>query len=275
MAANKDLFLCRKHWVDFYFFYSCGNIVMVISMQQYFAKDKVNNRFILDDSDLFHIEKVMRMKNDDLIYVSFEDKIYESLIKFNKGQLSVECVRETVINNELNCNVTLIYGLPKGDKFEFVVQKATELGVATIVPFAASRSVSVISKDKEMKKLERWNKIAKEASEQSKRNRLVKVEKVCDEDSILNYKSKLNLVAYEDVSSEGCNKLYNLLSKKYDSITLVVGPEGGFEQREIDHLVENGFEVVSLGKRILRSETAPLFLMSIISYMYECGEDNE
>ena len=118
-------------------------------------------------------------------------------------------------------------------------------------------------------------KIAKEACEQSKRNKLVKVEKVCDEDSILNYKSKLNLVAYEDVSAEGCNKLYNLLSKKFDSITLVVGPEGGFEQREIDNLVDNGFEVVSLGKRILRSETAPLFLMSIISYMYECGENNE
>ena len=111
--------------------------------------------------------------------------------------------------------------------------------------------------------------------EQAKRNKLVKVEKICDEDSILNYKSKLNLVAYEDVSSEGCNKLNNLLSKKFDSITLVVGPEGGFEQREIDNLVDNGFEVVSLGKRILRSETAPLFLMSIISYMYECGDVNE
>ena len=106
-------------------------------------------------------------------------------------------------------------------------------------------------------------------------DKLVKLEKVCDEDSILNYKSKLNLVAYEDVSGEGCNKLFNLLSKKLDSITLVVGPEGGFEQREVDNLVNNGFEVVSLGKRILRSETAPLFLMSIISYMYECGDINE
>ena len=244
-------------------------------MQQYFAKEKINDKFVLEDSDLFHIEKVMRMKNNDLVYVGFEDKIYESVIKFSGGKISVECVRETAINNELNCNVTLIYGLPKGDKFEFVVQKATELGVSTIVPYAASRSVSVISKDKESKKLERWNKIAKEASEQSKRNKLVKVERVCDEDSILNYKSKLNLVAYEDVSAEGCNKLHDLLNKKFDSITLVVGPEGGFEQREIDNLVDNGFEVVSLGKRILRSETAPLFLMSIISYMYECGDSNE
>ena len=244
-------------------------------MQQYFAKEKINNNFILDDQDLFHIEKVMRMKDNDLIYVVHNEIVYESKVKFNKGKLNIECSRETVINNELNCNVTLIYGLPKGDKFEFVVQKASELGVTTIVPFAASRSVSVISKEKEGKKLERWNKIAKEASEQSKRNKLVKVESVCDEDGILNYKSKLNLVAYEDVSDEGCNKLFNLLSKKFDSITLVVGPEGGFEQREIDYLVENGFEVVSLGKRILRSETAPLFLMSIISYMYECGDISE
>jgi len=246
-----------------------------MGMQQYFAKDKVNNNFVLDDQDLFHIEKVMRMKDNDSIYVVYNEIAYESIVKFNKGKLFVECGRETVINNELDCDITLVYGLPKGDKFEFVVQKATELGVTTIVPYAASRSVSVISKDKESKKLERWNKIAKEASEQSKRNKLVKVEKICDEDTILNYKSKLNLVAYEDVSNEGCNKLFNLLSKKYDSITLVVGPEGGFEQREIDNLVNNGFEVVSLGKRILRSETAPLFLMSIISYMYECGDGSE
>ena len=217
----------------------------------------------------------MRMRENDFIYVVYKEIVYESIVKFNKGELFVECVRETVINNELACNITLIYGLPKGDKFEFVVQKATELGVTTIVPYAASRSVSVISKEKEDKKVERWNKIAKEASEQSKRNKLVKVEKICDENTILNYKSKINLVAYEDVSGEGCSKLFNILNKKYDSITLVVGPEGGFEQREIDNLVNNGFEVVSLGRRILRSETAPLFLMSIISYMYECGDGSE
>ncbi len=244
-------------------------------MQQYFAKDKINNRFVLDDQDLFHIEKVMRMKDNDLVYVSYEDKIYECVIKFINKKVNVEIVRETVINNELDCDVTLIYGLPKGDKFDFVVQKATELGVRTIVPYKACRSISVISRDKEDKKVERWNKIAKEASEQAKRNKLVKVERICDEDSLLNYKSKLNIVAYEDVSNEGCNKLNKLLSNRFDSVTLVVGPEGGFEQREIDYLVNNGFEVVSLGKRILRSETAPLFLLSIISYMYECGEVNE
>lgn len=244
-------------------------------MQQYFAKNKINNNFILEEQDNFHIEKVMRMKSGDNVYVSYNDKIYESEIEFIKGKLNVRCLRETNVNNEIDCNVTLIYGLPKGDKFEFVVQKACELGVSSIVPFSANRSVSVISKDKEVKKLERWNKIAKEACEQSKRNKLVKIEKVCDLENILSYKSKLNLIAYEDVSAEGCNKLYSLLSKRYDSITLVVGPEGGFEEREVNYLLENGFEVVSLGKRILRSETAPLFLLSVISYMYECGDVNE
>ncbi len=244
-------------------------------MQQYFAKNKVNNEFILDEQDNFHIEKVMRMKNGDNIHVSYKDKIYDCEVEFIKGKLNIKCLRETPVNNEIDCNVTLVYGLPKGDKFEFVVQKASELGVTSIVPFAANRSVSVVSKDKEEKKLERWNKIAKEASEQSKRNKLVKVERVCDLEDILNYRSKLNLIAYEDVSNEGCNKLYNLLNKKYDSITIVVGPEGGFEEREVEYLLNNGFEVVSLGKRILRSETAPLFLLSVIGYMYECGEINE
>ena len=205
----------------------------------------------------------------------FNEKIYECHVNFLNGKVNVEYSKETNISNELRCNVTLIYGLPKGDKFEFVIQKASELGVSTIVPYAACRSVSVISKDKESKKLERWNKIAKEASEQSKRNKLVTVEKVCDLEQILNYKSKLNLVAYEDVSGEGCNKLNNLLNKGYDSITIIVGPEGGFEQREVDFLMDNGFEVVSLGKRILRSETAPLFMLSVIGYVYECGGNNE
>lgn len=244
-------------------------------MQQYFAKDKINNRFILDDQDYFHIEKVMRMRDGDTVYVCFNEIMHECNVKFYNGKCNIELVRETVINNELDCNITLVYGLPKGDKFEFVVQKASELGVSNIVPFAACRSISVISKDKEDKKLERWNKIAKEASEQSKRNKLVKVEKVCDLEGILEYKSKLNLIAYEDVSNEGCNKLFRLLKDRCDSITLVVGPEGGFEQREVDYLLDNGFEVVSLGKRILRSETAPLFLLSVIGYMYECGENNE
>lgn len=244
-------------------------------MQQYFAKNKINDRFILEDQDYFHIEKVMRMKNGDNIHVSYQNKIFDCEVEFIKGKLNVKCLKETNVNNEIDCNVTLVYGLPKGDKFEFVVQKASELGVTSIVPFAANRSVSVISSDRESKKLERWNKIAKEASEQSKRNKLVKVERICSLEQLLNYKSKLNLIAYEDVSDEGCNKLYNLLSKKYDSITLVVGPEGGFEEREVEYLLNNGFEVVSLGKRILRSETAPLFLLSVISYMYECGDINE
>lgn len=248
---------------------------MVMCMQQYFAKEKKDDNFILDVQDVFHIEKVMRMKNGDIIHVCFNEKVYECMVNFVKGELKVKCVRETKIDNELECDITLIYGLPKGDKFDFVVQKAAELGVTRIVPYAASRSISVISKEKEDKKLERWNKIAKEASEQSKRNKLVKVEKICDDESILNYKSKLNIVAYEDVSNEGCNKLKNLLDKKYDSIAIVVGPEGGFEEREIENLVNNGFEVVSLGKRILRSETAPLFLLSIIGFMYECGECSE
>ena len=244
-------------------------------MQQYFAKEKINNKFILDEQDYFHIEKVMRMKNNDIVYVCYNDMVYEAVVKFINGKCNIEEVRETCIDNELKCNITLIYGLPKGDKFEFVVQKASELGVTSIVPYAACRSVSVISKDKESKKLERWNKIAKEASEQSRRNKLVKVHNVCDLEGILEYKSKLNLIAYEDVSNEGCNKLFRLLSDKCDSITLVVGPEGGFEQREVDYLLDNGFEVVSLGKRILRSETAPLFMLSVIGYMYECGDINE
>ena len=237
-------------------------------MQEYFAKEKKNNEFILSAQDNFHIEKVLRMRHGDHIVVTFDSEKYDCVVSFEPN-LKVNVISKLDIDNELSTKVTLVYGIPKKDKFELVIQKGSELGVSTIVPFLAKRSIPVIDDKNSSKKLERWNMIAKEACEQSKRNVLVDVVEPVKLKGILDYKSELNIIAYEDMSCEGAKHLYELLSNDYNSITIVVGPEGGFDSSEIDFLNENGFINVSLGKRILRSETAPLYMLSVISFMNE------
>ena len=237
-------------------------------MQEYFAKEKRNNEFILSNQDIFHIERVLRMKQGNHIVVIYDEKKYDCVVSFSDG-IKINIVSELNVDNELDVSVTLIYGIPKRDKFEFVIQKSCELGVAKIIPFAAKRSISIVDEKNSNKKIERWNLIAKEACEQSKRNKLVEVASPVKLKEILKYKSDLNLIAYEDLSSIGNKHLYELLSNKYKSITIVVGPEGGFDKEEVNYLQENGFTSVSLGKRILRSETAPLYIMSVIGFMNE------
>jgi 16S rRNA (uracil1498-N3)-methyltransferase len=237
-------------------------------MQEYFAKEKYKNEFILSEQDNFHIEKVMRIKQGEHILVTFENEKYDCVVSFNNG-LKINIVSKLDINNELSTKITLVYGLPKKDKFELVIQKGCELGVDSIVPFLAKRSIPVIDEKNANKKLERWNMIAKEACEQSKRNKLVTINDPIKLNEILNYKSDLNLIAYEDLSCDGSKHLYELLLNDYNSITVVVGPEGGFDPNEVKFLNENGFISVSLGKRILRSETAPLYMLSVIGFMNE------
>ena len=237
-------------------------------MQEYFAINKINEKFILSEQDNFHIERVLRMKTGDHIVVVYESKKYDCIVSFNNG-LNINLSNELDISNELECKVTLIYGLPKKDKFEMVVQKSCELGVSFIVPFLAKRSIPVLDDKNTNKKLERWNMIAKEACEQSKRNELVKVLEPVKLKELLNYKSDVNLIAYEDLNCVGSKHLYSLLENNPKSITIVVGPEGGFDKSEVDFLNENGFVSVSLGKRILRSETAPLYMLSVIGFMNE------
>lgn len=239
-------------------------------MQEYFAKEKKNNEFILSNQDNFHIEKVLRMKQGNHIIVIYENEKYDCIVSFSGG-IRINVVSKLNINNELTTDITLIYGLPKKDKFELVIQKSCELGVKKIIPFLAKRSIPVLDDKNTKKKLERWNMIAKEACEQSKRNYEVNVCEPIKLEEIVQYKSELNLIAYEDLSCEGAKHLYSLLENNPKSITIIVGPEGGFDSKEVQYLNGNGFISVSLGKRILRSETAPLYMLSVIGFMNERG----
>ena len=222
-------------------------------MQQYFIDSnlKVNDLIDLREDILYHLTKVLRSTNKTFRLADIEGNIFLANLKDNKA-LIIEKLDE---DNELNCNITVILSLIKQDKFELTLQKLTELGVKRIIPYNATRSV--VKETKTEKKIERYKKILTEASEQSHRNFVPEILPAINLKDIEKYKSELNILAYENED----NSDYSL---KANSITYIIGPEGGFEDKEIEYLKSIGFNSISLGKRILRAETAAIFLTSII-----------
>lgn len=241
-------------------------------MQRYFIEKECicDDHIQIDDYNHRHMQKVMRYRNGDkviCILPSSKTYIY-SIEDIDKGVLVKE--EEIIENHELDVEVTLIYGLPKNDKFEFVLQKATELGVKRVVPFLSKRSIIKTDQKSFEKKRERYQKILKEASEQSYRQIIPELTPLIKIADLQSYLSDVNLVAYEESSKQGEHScLHRTLNQTYKTITIIVGPEGGFDLQEIEQMKQWGIEACSLGKRILRSETAPLYMLSVIGYSRE------
>lgn len=229
-------------------------------MQRYFSKQKENDYLYLDDNDLYHIKTVMRMKNNDKLELVYKNELYICELEENKGKI----IKKQSKNVLDKFNITLVLPLLKEQKMDLILQKSTELGVNTIIPVIMERSVVKIDKEKQEKKQERWQRICKEASEQSKR---------LDIPNITNIQTLEDLKSLEGVkltcsTREKIRNLKNSLKKcqNYDKIIIVVGPEGGLTEKEEQYLEEIGFINVSLGNRILRVETVPLFLLSVLNY---------
>ena len=246
-------------------------------MQRYFvSNDSINIDLIhMNKDDHFHMQKVMRMRNGEHIICIDESKqvFLCEVSNINNGEVKI--LEKLDENHELDVRVRLVYGLPKLDKFEYVLQKCTELGVCEVVPFLSKRSLIRTDESRFTKKMERYQKIVKEACEQSEREQLVKVYPPMTLKDIVKLETNIGLVAYEEASREGECMAFeaNLKAmKKGDIITIVVGPEGGLEKDEVDAFIKAGYQACSLGKRILRSETAPLYMMSVIGYYCELKE---
>ena len=237
-------------------------------MQRYFVS-KENNNFILKDSDLHHIKNVMRLKSGDNIICVYENHSYLCSINYTKENYSITVLDNLSKDVELDKKVILYQALIKNDNFDLVVQKATEIGASIIVPTIFKRSVIKIDNNKKDSKIERYNKIVKEASEQSHRQKLPTIAQYINVKDIKLDKNTLGLMAYENNQDSYSfkNSLYEL--DGYQNIAVVIGPEGGFEQDELDYLLSVGFKSISLGKRILRSETAAIYALSVISYYLE------
>lgn len=234
-------------------------------MQRYFAKEIKDNDIILNDTDIHHIKTVMRMKNNDEIEVIYDKKLYLCSIEdINNIKLKIESISEE--NNELNKEIIVALGLVKEQKMDLILQKLTELGVSKIIPVNMERSIVKLDNKKEEKKLQRWNMICKEASEQSKRNIIPIVSEIINFKDLIKIESDLKLVCSV---SEKYNMIYDYIEKdNYNSILLVIGPEGGISPKEEEYLKNNNFNLVSFGNLVLRVETACIYITSVLNYIF-------
>ncbi|AYV74535.1 16S rRNA (uracil(1498)-N(3))-methyltransferase [Bacillus sp. PK3-056] len=247
-------------------------------MQRYFAKNEEDTFFIQED-DYHHIVRVMRMDIDDEIFCvnSLQQAARCRIEKISENEVIAKVVQWLEGEIELPVSVSIVSGLPKGDKLEWIIQKGTELGAFKFIPFIAARSVVKWDEKKGGKKLVRWNKIAKEAAEQSHRTMIPEVSSPISIKELIKLSEGYNvkLIAYEEEAREGES---SVLTKSLQSMTkgqsilAVFGPEGGLTESEVALLKEHGFMTCGLGPRILRTETAPLYLLSAVSYHFELME---
>lgn len=235
-------------------------------MQRYFVNKDKNGKFVFSEQDVFHISKVMRFKiNDQLEVVCDGNVSVVNIDSFNP--FAVHVVSMVSGSTELTRDITLFIPLLKSDKAELIIQKATEIGVHSIVFYLSRRSIIKLDQKDFEKKLTRYNMIAKEASEQCHRNLIPEISGIISLSDIKKYQCDNNLLAYE--LENGATTSFEKALKDEGSISVIIGPEGGFEVSEVDLLKENGFKLISLGKRILRVETAAIYALSVISFNIE------
>ena len=217
-----------------------------------------------------HIRRVLRLKAGDEISV-FDGSAKEyqgTILEENSFSIAVRIEHRFTSKRESSLEITLAQSLLKGEKMDFLVRKATELGVKDIVPFSSSRSVPLLESAKELERRRRWEKIAIEAAKQCGRGRLPKIGSLRDyRTALLSAPSdSLRFILWE---KEG-RRLKEILgrARKQNRIFFIVGPEGGFSRQEVEEAMEKAFVPVTLGERILRAETASLCLLSILQYEF-------
>lgn len=232
------------------------------------------SQIIIDGSDVNHIKNVLRMKcQDEIIICNGRGKDFYCIIKeISSTEITAEIQSVQDTGTELPAKIYLFQGLPKKDKMELIIQKAVELGVYEIIPVMTRRTVVKLEdKKKEWKKLERWQSIAASAAKQSMRGIIPKVAEVMDYKSAINFAKTLeySIVPYE--KEDDICKTKEILRgvRGQKSIGIFIGPEGGFEESEVEAAIEAGIYPITLGKRILRTETAGLTILSIIMFELE------
>ncbi len=234
-------------------------------MQRYFAQSIKNDLVFLSEDDLYHIKTVMRMKNNNQIEVVFNEQLFLCNIIDIKNNI-IKTIKQVSYINDKRIKTRLIIPLLQEQKMRLIIEKATELGVDEIVPFVATRSKIKLDDEKFGKKLERWMKISKSASEQSKRIDIPHISNLKHIEELKNIDGERIVCS----TSENVENIKNCLKNNstYDKINIVIGPEGGLTNEEENKLVDLGFKRVSLGKNILRVETVPIVVLSIINYEF-------
>jgi len=247
-------------------------------MQRYFTDEtyKEKSSYGISGEDYHHIIHVMRMKEGSKFYLVFSNQvtIQAEITAVNDQEVIVKEIAKEKQEKELPLAVTIACGYSKGNKFDWLVQKATELGAAEFIGFPAETSVVKWDQKKLAKKQERLAKITQEAAEQSQRNVLPELTLLASTQELLAIFSQFDhiLVAYEESAKQDeTATLARLLEKVQTNsrVLAIFGPEGGFSEKEIESFTQNQAVLCGLGPRILRAETAPLYLLSAISYHLE------
>lgn len=246
-------------------------------MQKFFVEENQieNNKIYIEGTDVNHISNVLRLDKKEKIQIcnknTLENYIAE-IEEIQKEKIITNIVEKLQTIVESNVEIHLYQGLPKADKMELIIQKTTELGIYKIIPVDMIRCVVKLDEKDAKKKIERWQKIAEGAAKQSKRDIIPKIEnkvKLKDlTDKIKEY--DIFIVAYEEEKAKTLKQVLKKLENKNNyKIGILIGPEGGIDSKEIEILKENGAVIATLGKRILRTETAPIAMVSNILYELE------
>lgn len=237
-------------------------------MQRYFGRI-MGRQVILEDDDIYHLTRVMRCKVGDNIEVVSDGQVYlASITRFRPLEIVVS--RKLREDNELSNRIILIASLLKGDKLDIVLQKATELGVSEIVLLETERTIIKFKRDDKEVKLRRFRRILKEAAEQSKRTQIPRLDNIITIRNLRDIEASVKMVAYEEEAgpTTSFNKMLSTIKPK-QSVAILIGPEGGFSEEEIEYAMHYKFKPVSLGKRILRAETASIYALSVIANYLE------
>lgn len=246
-------------------------------MPRFFIKENQiqNNKITIIGEDVNHIKNVIRKQIGDIIEICNQDneKSYKCEIeKIEEKQITTKIIEELKAQ-ESNIKVDIFQGLPKAEKMELIIQKSVELGANAIIPVNMKRCVVKLDSKSEEKKIERWQKISESAAKQCGRNNipevkhLVNIKDICNK--IMDYDAMI--VAYENEKENTLKQELTKLKNKQKNlkIGIVIGPEGGLEENDVKLLKESGAKIITLGHRILRTETVALNMLSIIMYELE------
>ena len=246
-------------------------------MPRFFIKENQikNNKITIIGEDVNHIKNVIRKQIGDIIEICNQDneKSYKCEIeKIEEKRITTKIIEELKAQ-ESNIKVDIFQGLPKAEKMELIIQKSVELGANAIIPVNMKRCVVKLDSKSEEKKIERWQKISESAAKQCGRNNipevkhLVNIKDICNK--IKDYDAMI--VAYENEKENTLKQELTKLKNKQKNlkIGIVIGPEGGLEENDVKLLKESGAKIITLGHRILRTETVALNMLSIIMYELE------
>lgn len=246
-------------------------------MQRFFVKpcqiDQAANQIHITGTDVNHIVNVLRMKQGEELWISdgAKKEYHCTIEKADSEEVCLHILYAQEPEYELPSKLYLFQGLPKAGKMELIIQKAVELGVCGIIPVETKRCVVRLDGKKAAKKVERWQQIAESAAKQSKRMLIPSVYPVMSYKEALAYSEKLDirLIPYE--LAKGMKETKEILGKIQpgQSIGIFIGPEGGFEEKEVEAAVSAGVFPITLGKRILRTETAGLAILSVLMFQLE------